>query len=82
LSLTAAGNELAIGVPFDGSAAPDAGAVFVFVRVGDSWLEQIRLAESGSREFGVVAFTEDGSTLFVGSQTGMILPRPGNVHVY
>ena len=82
LSLTGHGNELAIAAPFDGSTGRDDGAVFVFVRVGDSWREQIRLADQASREFGVVAFTEDGLRLFVGAESSMILPRPGYVQVY
>lgn len=82
LSLTAQGNELAIGAPFDSSVPDLEGAVFVFVRAGASWLEQIRLAEPASREFGVVAFTEDGLTLFVGSQNSISAPLTGAVHLY
>jgi hypothetical protein len=81
LSLTLQGNVLAIGAPFDGGVPAFEGAVFVFVKVGASWLEQVRL-DGAALEFGnTVALTPDGATLFIGglSSTGS---TDGAAHVY
>lgn len=82
LSLTAQGSELAISAPFDLSALPQEGAVYVFVRVGAAWLEQVRLDETAA-EFGkTVAITPDGTTLFVGAENTRVEPTAGAAHVY
>jgi hypothetical protein len=82
LRLTASGNELAISAPFDRSAPPLEGAVFIFVRVGNSWIEQARFDGTES-QFGVsIAFTADGATLFIAGHTAQVPPVAGAVHVH
>lgn len=75
------GDTLAVGVPFDSSAAtgidgdasdgsaPEAGAVYVFTRDGDSWSQQAYIKASNTREgdeFGQ-SVALDGDTLVVGA---------------
>jgi len=82
LSLTSGGNELAVGAPFDLSVPTLEGAVFVFLRVGASWLQQARF-DAGVVEFGkTIALTADGATLFSGAETSQSAPIAGAVHVY
>jgi hypothetical protein len=82
LSLTSGGNVLAIGAPSDLSVPTLEGAVFVFLRVGASWLEQERF-DGGVVEFGKqIVLTGDGATLFSGAETSQSPPIAGAVHVY
>ncbi len=82
LQLTASGSELAISAPFDRSAPPLEGAVFVFVRVGNSWIEQARF-DGTEEQFGVsFALTADGATLFIAGHTAQVAPTAGVVHVH
>ncbi len=82
LSMTAGGNELAVGAPFDLSVPTLEGAAFVFLRVGASWLEQERF-DGGVVEFAkTLVLTGEGATLFSGAQTRPSTPIAGAVHVY
>ena len=81
VSLSADGRTLAVGAPHESSAATgvngnqrdnsvfDAGAVYVFTRSGDSWIQQAYLKPSNPQsgaEFGhYVALSADGNTLAV-----------------
>lgn len=84
VALSADGNTLAVGAIFEASAAtgidgdglddsaPDAGAVYVFVRDGDTWAQQAYLKASNAAEgdlFGIsLALASDGNTLVVGAE--------------
>jgi hypothetical protein len=82
LSMTSGGNELAVGAPSDLSVPTLEGAVFVFLRVEASWLEQARF-DGGVVEFGkTISLTGDGATLFSGAETSQSTPIAGIVHVY
>jgi len=78
VSMSADGRTLAVGAPHESSAASgnqqdnsvfDAGAVYVFTRTGDSWIQQAYLKPSNPQsgaEFGhYVALSADGNTLAV-----------------
>jgi predicted amidohydrolase YtcJ len=81
VALSADGRTLAVGAPHESSAARgingsqsdnsvfDAGAVYVFTRVGDRWTQQAYVKPSNPRagaEFGhYVALSADGNTLAV-----------------
>jgi hypothetical protein len=82
VAISSDGNTIAVGAPReDGNAttidgpnnnlAQDAGAVFVFVRSGPSWVQQAYVKPTNVRatdEFGtVVALSADGNTLAVGA---------------
>ena len=82
VSLTAQGNELAVGAPFDESAPPLEGAAFVFVRVGASWHEQMRFDGTDAQFGNTVAITPDGATLFVAAENSNPVPVASSVHVY
>ena len=82
LSLTADAKVLAVGGPEDFNAPPSA---FVYVRVGNAWLEQARLADTVSSDgFLNALLTADGLTLFVSGDKweGSTFPSAGRVHVY
>jgi hypothetical protein len=83
LSLSDNGSVMAIGALFDRSTPPLEGSAFVFVRVGASWLEQIRLVDSAASDnFGQVMLSADGMTLFIGADSGTAAPGAGGVHVH
>jgi hypothetical protein len=82
LSLTAQGNQLAVSAPFDVRSPPLAGAVYVFVRVGDVWREQVRFEGSEAQFGNTVAITPDGASLFVAAEQSNEPPTTGTVHVY
>src|SRR6185295_1007090 len=83
IALSADGSTLAVGAPFENSAATGidgdqsddsaayAGAVYVFTRSATSWRQQAYLKASNTRagaQFGTtVALSADGSTLAVGA---------------
>jgi trimeric autotransporter adhesin len=83
LALSADGSTLAVGAPFEDSAAtgingdgtsnaaPGAGAVYVFTRSGTTWVQQayVKASNTGANDFfGVrLALSGDGSTLAVGA---------------
>lgn len=83
LAISADGNTLAVAAVLDSSCARGidgdptgkgcgfSGAVFVFRRTGDSWLQQAYLKASNTGEsdlFGTsLAISADGSSLFVGA---------------
>jgi len=85
LALSADGTTLAVGAPYEDSAAAgtgtggnqadnsafNAGAVYVFTRVGSAWSQQayIKASNSGTNDyFGIaVALSADGNTLAVGA---------------
>ena len=83
LALNADGNTLAVGAPFEDSAAtgiggdqsdntaPDAGAVYVYNRSGAAWSQQAYVKASNANagdNFGTaVALSADGNTLAVGA---------------
>jgi hypothetical protein len=82
VALSGDGNTLAVNAPFEDSnatgidgnqadtSAPDAGAVYVFVRDGGGWSQQAYVkasnTDAGDR-FGSVALSGDGDTLAVGT---------------
>jgi FG-GAP repeat len=92
ISLSADGSTLAVGAPSEASAAtgtggdqtddsaPNAGAVYVFGRRGQTWVQQAYLkaqAAGADDYFGhSVALSADGSTLAVGA------PYRDGVHVF
>ena len=84
VALSADGNTLAVGAAYEDSAAigidgtqgdaipfADSGAVYVFVRSGDTWVQQayVKASNTGLTDlFGcVVALSADGNTLVVGA---------------
>jgi hypothetical protein len=84
VALSADGNTLAVGAfgeasaasgidgnQADNTAAPNAGAVYMFVRTGTTWTQQAYIKASNPRPgagFGVsVALSADGNTLAVGA---------------
>ncbi|HWU86176.1 MAG TPA: hypothetical protein VN253_02830 [Kofleriaceae bacterium] len=85
IALSADGSTLAVGAPFEDSAAvgingdqtsnaaSSAGAVYVFVRNGATWVQQAYLKASNTDandQFGIsLALSADGSTLAVGART-------------
>ena len=70
MSLTADANVLATG------------AAFIYVRVGNAWLEQTRPADIvASSDFNSL-LTADGLTLFVGAEPGPPSPSGYTVNVY
>ncbi len=71
VALSADGNTLAIGAPYD---AGNVGAVWVFVRSGNSWTQQgsrlTATGEVGAGDLGYsVALSADGNTLLAGAPT-------------
>jgi len=89
VALSADGNTMAVAAPWERSAAtgingdqsddslPQAGAVYVFTRAGDSWSQQayVKASNTGRRgedgdQFGFsVALSGDGNTMAVGATT-------------
>ncbi|HEY0993707.1 MAG TPA: DUF4215 domain-containing protein [Kofleriaceae bacterium] len=85
LALSADGSTLAVGSPFETSAAtgfggdqtrnaaPEAGAVYLFARSGAAWHQQayVKASNTGANDiFGLsVALPGDATTLAVGAQT-------------
>ncbi len=83
VSLSANGNTLAVGAMFESSAAigingnqddnstTDSGAVYLFVRNGDTWQQQAYIKASNTEAndfFGeVISLSADGNTLAVGA---------------
>ena len=83
IALSADGSTLVVGAALEDSAspgiggnqasdaAPDSGAVYVFVRAGAAWRQQAYIKASnprGNDQFGTsVALSADGSTLAVGA---------------
>lgn len=85
VALSGDGNTLAVGAPFEASAANGidgdqddnslgkSGAVYVFVRSGDTWTQQAYVKSSAPSYLGVfgdVALSYDGNTLVVAAKTG------------
>jgi hypothetical protein len=84
VALSADGNTLAVGAPYEASNAtgiggnqasnssPASGAVYVFSRSGSTWLQQAYVKASNTEEgdlFGnSVALSADGNTLAVGAE--------------
>ena len=92
IALSGDGNTMAVSAPFEASAAtgidgdqdddsiPQAGAVYVFSRSGESWLQQAYIKASNTGEAGIgdelpdgdqfgfsLALSADGNTLAVGA---------------
>ncbi|RLB46954.1 MAG: hypothetical protein DRJ42_26480, partial [Deltaproteobacteria bacterium] len=84
VSLSADGNTLAVGAMGEASAAntidgdqsnnsaSDAGAVYVFTRVGETWAQQayVKASNTDAEDFfgGSVSLSADGDTLAVGAR--------------
>lgn len=91
-SVAATGDTLVIsGEGANSPTTPDTGAVFIFQRAHDSWVQTARLVASDARnedDFGnAVAISEDGETVVVGAdlQTPPVTPsrqRAGAVYVF
>ena len=82
VDLSAAGDTIVVGARDDTEAGIDAGAAYVFVRIGDLWFEQIKLLASDGKSdetFGHrVTITPDGQRALIGTgtaQTGYIFDR-------
>jgi trimeric autotransporter adhesin len=83
VAISADGNTIAVGARHEGGSATgingnprddsayDAGAVYVFIRAGNTWEQQAYIkasnAESGDHFGNVVALSADGNTLAVGA---------------
>ncbi len=83
IALSADGNTMAVGAPYEDSnakgiggsqadnSATGAGAVYVFTRTGSTWSQQAYIkgsnTEAGDGFGGVVALSADGSTMAVGA---------------
>ncbi|MBK7775074.1 MAG: hypothetical protein IPI43_13235 [Sandaracinaceae bacterium] len=63
------GNTAAIGAPNDDEAAPNGGAVYVFVRSGTSWAQQAKLTVAGVQLAGGSVALE-GNTLAFSTRNG------------
>jgi hypothetical protein len=63
------GDTLAVGAAFDGEAARNAGAVYVFRRVGGRWTPAAKLTASDAQDFDFLgsAVAIDGNTLVAGA---------------
>jgi hypothetical protein len=81
LSFTKDGKALAVGAPMATAhtdrAVEFAGAAYVFVRVGETWIKQPKAFFSPAAKtngfFGTVALAPDGSTLFSGAQENLYI---------
>ena len=72
VSLSADGNTLAVGAYFENTTASDSGAVYVFVRNGGTWTQQVgplKASDAGAGDrFGFsVGLSADGNRLAVGA---------------
>ena len=82
-ALAASGDTLAVGAPLDDQAGADAGAVFVYVRNGNSWTQQAKLtvADAAANDRFGYALALDGDTLAVSTRPvnsgglGLAAPR-------
>jgi hypothetical protein len=67
------GSTIAIGANYADSSALDSGGVYIFRKINGTWMQIQKLTASDNSyyfEFGTnVALSEDGSLLFVGSQS-------------
>ncbi|APW63781.1 Ig-like domain repeat protein [Paludisphaera borealis] len=86
ISLTADGETLVVGTPGGG---PDSvpGSVVVYTRSDRVWTEVARLTSpagaASSDDFGIgVAISADGTTLAVGSKSGLFEHGPAALYVY
>jgi hypothetical protein len=84
-SVASSGDTLAVGAPLEDTGAQDSGAVFVFRRDGNSWVQEAMLkaaTPSAFHEFGLhVAL--DGDTLAVGEPgNASVTASPGSIHVF
>jgi hypothetical protein len=106
VALSLDGTRLAVGAPLEpspstgidgdqtSSAAPDAGAVYVFRRDATSWTQEAYVKQSNTNagdSFGAVSLSADGSTLAVGAtgeasstgdQTDNAAPYAGAVYIF
>ena len=80
-------NTAIVGVPMDDDAGRDAGAAYIFVRDGNAWKEQAKLAPQdlvGFDAFGGAVFVH-GNTAIVGanghSHSGLRFPGAAYVFV-
>ena len=63
------GNTLVVGAFLDGQRAPNAGAVYVFTRTGNTWSQRAKLTASDASEYAFFgsALAIKGQTVVVGS---------------
>jgi len=63
------GTTIVVGAFLDSEAAPNAGAAYVFERIGSTWTQRAKLTASNASEFAFfgAALAIDGKTLLVGS---------------
>jgi hypothetical protein len=78
------GNTAVVGAPGaeEGADASGKGAAYVFVRNGASWTAQERLRSTGTNNVGEafgqsVGLSDDGNTLIVGANKGVMHPEDG-----
>jgi hypothetical protein len=77
------GDTIVAGAPYDDVGAIETGSVYVFVRRGTEWAQEIRLNASdvANHRLGIsVAFT--GDTIVAGAPTGNPDGRPGSAYVF
>lgn len=71
VALSADGNMLAVGCPYDNDGGASAGSAYVFTRSGATWSQQVKLQASdvaAGDNFGIsVSLSASGNTLAVGS---------------
>jgi hypothetical protein len=84
VSITGAGELVAIGAPYDGENEP--GSVFVFVRDGQRWTLQKHFsppAEEWHAKFGgALGLSRDGGLLAVGAESGGEQRDEGGAYLY
>jgi hypothetical protein len=84
-SVAVSGDTLAVGASLEDTGGQDSGAVYVFRRMGASWVQDAMLkasTPSAFHEFGLhVAL--DGDTLAVGEPgNASVTASPGSIHVF
>ncbi|MBB6091975.1 hypothetical protein HNQ60_000821 [Povalibacter uvarum] len=72
VALSADGNTLAVGMPYNGATAtPYSGIVLVYTRTGTTWSVPVTLTASNAQDYdefgGSVSISADGNTLVVGA---------------
>jgi parallel beta-helix repeat protein len=70
-SVAVSQNYIVVGAPWDGDAGEKSGAAYIYKRVGEEWVEDVKLTAEDAGEdnrFGIsVAITEDGWHAAVGA---------------
>jgi hypothetical protein len=80
-AISADGNTIVLGAPYDSSAITNAGAVYVFVRTGGAWVLQQKLTagDSGTNHYFGTAVAIEGNRIVVGADNAFVARSTGNV---